>query len=307
MKRIIIAFFILAAASTTALAQMGRGPMGWGWRTPPRQYQEMPDQEFEERVHISRGGQLYDNWWRTTVDTNKPEDNHPLWSEQSNNKRSGYDTYRCKECHGWDYLGKDGAYSKGSHYTGFIGIFEASGKMSLTELEASLKGSTNKKHDFSGLLSENDMADLALFMEKGLVDTKKFVKADGTPVGGDSYTGSYLFRRNCMHMCHGGWGTAINFGDADEPEFVGTIANNNPWEFIHKVRAGQPGSRMPSGIINEWSDKDIADLLSFSRTLPKDASDVGWGRGWGRGFMGYGMHDRMFAPGRGRGFGPTFE
>jgi hypothetical protein len=24
---------------------------------------------FKELMHISRGGQLYDNWWQTTVDT----------------------------------------------------------------------------------------------------------------------------------------------------------------------------------------------------------------------------------------------
>ena len=27
---------------------------------------------------------------------------------------SGSDTWRCKECHGWDYMGVDGAYAGGS-------------------------------------------------------------------------------------------------------------------------------------------------------------------------------------------------
>jgi len=38
----------------------------------------------------------------------------PLWATQSSNTRSGKDTWRCKECHGWDYMGVDGAYGSGS-------------------------------------------------------------------------------------------------------------------------------------------------------------------------------------------------
>ena len=37
-------------------------------------------------------------------------------------KQSGAGTWRCKECHGWDYRGRDGAYGKGGHYTGIKGI-----------------------------------------------------------------------------------------------------------------------------------------------------------------------------------------
>lgn len=306
MKKITIAFIILILLGTTVCAQMRKGMMG-GTRQPfPQQY--MPGQErwFDEQLHLVRGGQLYDDWWRTTVDTVKQESDHPLWQKQNTNKRKGYDTYRCKECHGWDYRGKDGAYGKGSHYTGFIGVYEAGKKMSIKELEAALKASTNKDHGFSRYISEVDIADLVLFMGKGLIDARNFVNNEGIPVGGNIRTGSYLFRRNCMHMCHGGSGTGINFGDSEKPEFVGTVAYKNPWEFIHKVRLGQPGTRMPSAILNEWSEKDILDLLSFARTLPRDASDIGWFSRLGRGMMGF-MHNRDFAPGRGRGFGPTLE
>ena len=36
--------------------------------------------------------------------------------------RAGADTWRCKECHGWDYAGKDGAYGSGDHRTGIVGV-----------------------------------------------------------------------------------------------------------------------------------------------------------------------------------------
>jgi hypothetical protein len=65
---------------------------------------------------------------------------------------------------------------------------------------------------------------------------------------------------------------------------------------------------MPSAIINDWSEKDILDLLSFARTLPKDTSEIGW---WGRFRGGMGHHRMMmhgdYRPGSGRGFGPSLE
>lgn len=263
--------------------------------------------EFEELIHISRGGQLYDNWWQTTVDTQKPATDHPLWGEQDTNQRAGYDTFRCKECHGWDYQGKDGAYGKGSHATGFLGIEDAAANLSITELEETLKGGTNKLHDFSTYLAANDIADLAIFIKMGLVDTTKFTSNEGIVQGGDAGAGSRTFRRTCAQSCHGGAGTVINFGDADDPEFVGTIAVDNPWEFIHKVRNGQPGTHMPSAIIDQWSEKSILDLLAFAQTLPKDESDVGlWKRFWG-GMHHQGMMHRNYKLSSGRGFGPSID
>ncbi|MBN2397866.1 MAG: cytochrome c [Deltaproteobacteria bacterium] len=178
--------------------------------------------------------------------------------------------------------------------------------MSIEELEGVNRGHTRKEHNFEKQIGNEEIADLALFMKKGLIDTRRLVDDKGGPIGGNPRTGGYLFRRNCTHMCHGSAGTGINFGDDENPEFVGTIAYENPWEFIHKVRNGQPGTRMPAAIINDWSEKDILDLLSFSRTLPRDTSEIGW---WGRtGGMGHrGMMPGDYRPGSGRGFGPSLE
>ncbi len=307
MKKIII-LLIVASISTVAWSQMGGGRMGG----PYQQIYPLPnaaedDAQLSELIHISRGGQLYDNWWKTTVDTEKPEKDHPLWKKQNTNNRSGYDTFRCKECHGWDYLGKDGAYGRGSHYTGFTGVYSASLKMSIDELEKINRGSTGKEHDFTGYISDEDIADLALFLKKGLIETSGMVSDEGVPIGGNARTGSYIFRRNCTHMCHGPAGTALNFGEADKPEFVGTIAYENPWEFIHKVRSGQPGTTMPSAIINEWSEKDILDILTFARTLPRDTSEIGWWRGFWGGMGHRRMMHQDYRPGSGRGFGPSLD
>ncbi len=74
MKRIIMVLIIITAFGTVTWAQMG-GMMGEGMHDiSPIKY---PPDMFTKEMHISRGGQLYDNWWKTTVNTPKPEVNHP--------------------------------------------------------------------------------------------------------------------------------------------------------------------------------------------------------------------------------------
>jgi thiosulfate dehydrogenase len=97
------------------------------------------------------------------------EGDQALWSTQSTNKRSGADTWRCKECHGWDYKGADGAYGSGSHATGFVGVFASKDKPA-SEIVAALKGSTNPGHDFSAYLDEASLNDLAVFITQALID-----------------------------------------------------------------------------------------------------------------------------------------
>ncbi len=50
---------------------------------------------------VSRGGRLYDKWWAETG-ADAQIVGQALWAMQSSNIRSGDDTWRCKECHGWD-------------------------------------------------------------------------------------------------------------------------------------------------------------------------------------------------------------
>ncbi len=73
---------------------------------------------------ISNGGLLYDNLAK--VAGVKTEGTHPGYPAEG--KKSGASTWRCKECHGWDYKGKDGAYASGSHFSGIKGIRDFAGK-----------------------------------------------------------------------------------------------------------------------------------------------------------------------------------
>lgn len=91
-----------------------------------------------------------------------------------------------------------------------------------------------------------------------------------TTIGGDVANGEQLFGSVCA-PCHGEDGREINFGSEDEPEYLGTLAADNPWEFIHKVRVGQPGTAMPSALDSGWSMQQVVDVLTFSQTLPTEA------------------------------------
>lgn len=288
---LILALFALAMAGCTS-AESTEAPT----EAPPPAT-EAPEEGEEPAASEApelqgdpvRGGLLYDTWWVVIAEAEEeeheegahegaegaPEGDHPLWATQTTNERSGPDTWRCKECHGWDYLGAEGAYASGSHFTGFPGVFDSKDK-DPAEILAALKGSTNPDHDFSSLMAEQDLTDLTLFLSQTLIDDAELVNADTTSTG-DAGAGAILYGDVCIN-CHGPMGNAINFGGLDEPEFLGHLAPDNPWEFIHKVRFGQPGWPMPSSIVNGWSDEDVANVLAYAQTFTAEPALSGGGQ-----------------------------
>ena len=54
------------------------------------------------------------------IEGDEPKGTHPAYPKAGKQKDST--TWRCKECHGWDYKGLDGAYAKGSHFSGTKGV-----------------------------------------------------------------------------------------------------------------------------------------------------------------------------------------
>jgi thiosulfate dehydrogenase len=212
-----------------------------------------------------RGGLMYDKWWKITG-ADEPTDDHPLWATQDSNTRSGDDTWRCKECHGWDYKGASGAYGSGSHFTGFAGVIQMAGSDPNDVLSA-LKGGSNSDHDFSGVMGEQDLIDLALFISEEIIDFSTLVGDDKAALSTDLHEGEHLFEDSCA-ICHGKDGAMLNFGDEEEPEYLGDLALGNPWEVLHKARFGQPGvDQMPSVITEGWTLEEQGALLAYLQTL----------------------------------------
>lgn len=273
-KRVwIVACFLILTLTVTACAQATPTEEAQPTApptTPPTE--TLPPTEVVITGSASVGGRLYDKWW-SEAGVDEPSGDQALWSSQSTNTRSGTDTWRCKECHGWDYQGAAGAYGSGSHFTGFPGILDAA-MNSPADLLAIIDGSANSDHDFSAM-GEESLGSLAVFMSEALVDVSPYIDPDTkAAVGGDTAKGAELYANTCA-VCHGEDGRAINFHDEEEPEYVGNIALDNPWEFIHKVRAGQPGTAMPSAMDAGWSLQDVVDVLAHSQTLPTEAPTLG--------------------------------
>ncbi|MBI4843866.1 MAG: cytochrome c [Nitrospirae bacterium] len=238
----------------------------------------------DNTLRIIEGGKLYDKWWVIVSGVEEPKLNQPLWSLQNTNRRGGSETWRCKECHGWDYLGRDGAYGSGSHKTGFTGVFHVQ-NLSTKDIEAILLGSKNPFHNFSYVMDYDSINNLVLFLKEGLVDLRPYIdRSTNVPFNADTKNGRELFEKICI-KCHGNDGTELNFGDEQKPEYIGTVAVANPWEFVHKVRFGQPGTimpalrlrlklsekenKMPSGIETGYTMQDLLDILRYAQTLPK--------------------------------------
>lgn len=223
-----------------------------------------------QNASASRGGALYDKWWAVAGAT-APTEDHPLWAnrpDQDSNTRTGSDTWRCKECHGWDYKGVNGAYGSGSHRTGINGIFGT--MLSAQDVFDAIKNT----HSFGTMtaLSDDDIWDLAKFVLEGQIDTNSIIT--GTAFNGSAAAGMSTYDATCA-SCHGADGLSLPPGaDADHDDWVGKIAKENPWEFQHKVRFGQPGTSMPAqfGLL---SLDQVADLSAHSQTLPTAPMSAG--------------------------------
>lgn len=212
-----------------------------------------PARAAEEASAIARGGRLYDKWFVENK-AEKPTADHAAYPHKGG--QYGKDTsWRCKECHGWDGAGKDGAYAKGGHATGIKGVRDFIGK----EPAAVAAIIRNPTHGYTDKqLSDKDVADLALFVTKGQLDFAKYVEA-GKPKG-DGAKGEAYYNTMCAG-CHGLDGKKV----PNAPS-LGSVAGN-PYEMLHKVVNGQPGEAMPS--LRALDPQIATDIVVHLQTLPK--------------------------------------
>ena len=136
-------------------------------------------------------------------------------------------------------------------------------------------------HIFDGLLTLKDMQDLAKFIKNGMVDSFPAIKADGFVNGLPAnfangrelyrWTGDFGVPNGNCEWCHNTDGVNLDIG-VD----LGNVARNNPWETLHKIRFGQPGSLMPALTVQTdaltgnaaFTFQDAIDIIQFTQCLP---------------------------------------
>lgn len=247
---------ILAKASRSVVSAtvmaMGLGLAGLAvaaFTAPPVAAEEMESS-------YARGGKLYDKWYKV-VDVKAPKVAHPLYPSDKKYAEKPKSNWRCKECHGWDYQGVDGAYASGKHSTGITGVAGMKGA-DPAEVVAVLKGAD---HGYGDKLSDADMTDLANFITAGLTDMDAYIdRGTKMPKGGDAARGAAYYNTVCAG-CHAKDGTLPK----DMGKSLGAQMGN-PWEVMHKIVNGQPDEKMPA--LRAFGMQPVVDIMAHIATLP---------------------------------------
>ncbi len=210
----------------------------------------------EMESSLARGGTLYDKWY-AVIKADKPIESHPLYPAAGKYADKPASNWRCKECHGWDYMGKDGAYASGSHATGIKGINGMKGAEP-ADVVALLK---DDAHGFSGALTDRDLMDLANFVSQGQIDMDQFIDRASKAPKGDATKGAAYYNTICAG-CHG--------VDGKLPKEMKPFGAQmgNPWEVMHKILNGQPGENMPA--LRALDRQIVVDVMAHMTTLPKE-------------------------------------
>lgn len=208
----------------------------------------------ELQPSIARGGLLYDKWWKV-IGADEPKRGNPAYP--ADKKYAGKSSSaRCKECHGWDYRGKDGAYASGKHFSGIKGINAMMGAPTAKIIKV-LKDKTHALDE----LDDDDFMDLANFVSIGQLDTDKYIdRASKKPINADAERGAAIFGTVCAR-CH-----AV---DGTKPKDMGKSLGaqmGNPWEVMHKIMNGHPGQDMPS--LRVFGPQAAVDVMAHILTLP---------------------------------------
>lgn len=214
----------------------------------------------ELSASIARGGRLYDNWMKETGAA-APSSRHPAYPRDAVYASSPITNWRCKECHGWDYKGRDGKYGRGRHRTGIKGMRALAG----TEPEKIIALLMDTNHRYhrtrwsDGPLEFQDLIDLANFVSSGQIDMDVYIDPETGTAKGDPRRRKNEFDVLCA-TCHGKKGDALLTGSD-----IGDVARENPWEALHKIRNGHPDEAMPALHILDMGT--LTDILAYAQTL----------------------------------------
>lgn len=207
-------------------------------------------------VSLAHGARLYDDW---QAETNAPPQAlpHPSYPRTAYFANDAPMTWRCKECHGWDYAGSQGQYASGHHATGIKGIRAMAGA-DTARIVAVLRDDT---HKYGAVLKARDLQDLANFVSAGQIDMNAAIDREAGRARGDAVRAAPHYRTICA-TCHGIDGQRIITAPP-----LGRVARANPWESLHKIFNGHPNEKMPA--LRELDRQLLIDILAHLQGLPE--------------------------------------
>ncbi|MDD2918843.1 c-type cytochrome [Rhodoferax sp.] len=202
---------------------------------------------------IANGGRLYDDW-QAQAGGQRQALPHPSYPAKAYYANVPAETWRCKECHGWDYKGNQGVYATGNHATGIKGIRAMAGA-DPEKVMAILRSSV---HMFGAVMKYRDLLDLANFVSYGQIDMDKVVDQKTGLARGDAAKGSAHYRTMCA-ACHGLEGRYV------AKRAMGRVTKEDPWHSVHNMLNGHPDDTMPA--LREIDSKVINDVLAHMQTF----------------------------------------
>lgn len=225
----------------------------------------------------TRGGLLYDNWAKTlkkeTPETMKDDKGNVI-------PNSGHD-FRCKNCHAWDYKGKDGIYGpkyQNKPYVSKVNLAKESKTHTIRQLAKAIKlGHGKEMPVYKDHISDEDIKHLATFLVAKLTNTDeifslseksstKYVLNDVSEK--EKERGFRLYNASC-ESCHGSDGTKVMI---DEAYTLGSHSRQKAYEDHHKMKFGNPGTEMEGYYDSEKNILAILGAICNSKDFPAGGS-----------------------------------
>ena len=202
---------------------------------------------------IVRGGRLYDTWYKENK-RDVPPGVHPAFPAALAKNIEPRATWRCKECHGWDYRGLMSADGKETVIKGISAMANGS----IEAVMVQLRNPTH--HRFEKLLSVRDLLDVATFVTKGQVNMDDFIDRKTRKARGDAKAYAAHYQTICA-TCHGAAGRDIRTMPP-----LGRVATVDPYRALHGIFNGHPGEAMPA--LLAFPRELSIGLLAYIQSLP---------------------------------------
>lgn len=249
-----------------------------------------------ELASASMGGIMYDNFFSTEAGFDTLNPNYA-------NFKAHADFFRCKQCHAWDRLGREGSYISRAPKTSrpniapvnlflalqaddpqeiFDDIKNSVGRRDLAFDLTTYDPTTNftegdKMPNYSQVLTDTQIWDLVKFLKEGAIDVTQlydYTTSGSYPTGtitysnigkdGNATNGKTFFATECAG-CHGTDGKTLEL----EGMSVGQFLRNKPNEVQQKVKFGALGTAMPGHFdITVAQMKDLYKALTDTTAFP---------------------------------------